>query len=196
MIRDQLRIPDPIADVQEVLELVRSSRPSRDNEAGHIKRAFCCAALLLAAVQPPKVKVFFGGQTLALVRLINSSLILGRGLPGAAGSFLMWQFRSLPDHSENRPFYAFGLVALALLAGTNYSTSEVDELAEFVEQIESAIRDPAGVTTPEMFHGSFLNDPHIDVSSHTEWRTLATRLRSKHPESTRLTALTRRMEIT
>jgi len=197
IIRDQLRIPDPIGDVQEVLELIRFSRPREDDETGHIKRAFCCAALLLAAVQPSNLKSYFGGQTLTLVRLINSALVLGGGLPEAAGSFLNYRFQSLTDSSVDRPFYAFGLVALALLVGTEKdSTDDIDELAAFVERIEAHVRDPEGVTTPEIFHGSFLNDPHVDGSNHAEWRALAAHLRSKFPESTRLTALTRRMEIT
>lgn len=200
-IRDEVLIPSPMKwEPKEVLSLVRWSQPEDPawtpgsaGERGHVMRAFCCAALLRAAAEPANVE-YFDGENQTLIQLIESTLFLNRGLPGAVGSFLTWRFPRLRADDEERPFFAFGLVALALLVRRDsLAALEIDTLVAFVEQAEAAVRDPMGVCTPDMFEGSFLAGTHFDLR-HAAWRSLARRLRSHLPQSERVVALARRIE--
>jgi hypothetical protein len=191
VIRDEVRIPEPFRDVQEVLEL---SRAYYRTEREKIMCAFCCAALMCAKLHPPNEKIFFGGENISLVRSIDCAIEVGGRLPEAAGSFLSWRFRMLAHDNRRRPFLALGMVALALLGlPDTFSTVEVDEMAIFVERVEAEYRDPAGVCTLDMFDGSFVNDSNWDGDP-AQWQSLAGKMRSKFPDSSRLVSLTRRIE--
>lgn len=131
---------------------------------------------------------------MTLIRLIESALFLGRGLPKATGDFLAWRFETLALRNVLRPLYAFGIVALALIVSEDSSSNEVDALAEFIEQAEAAVRDPAGVCTHEMFPGSFLSDATEFNGGEKEWRRLAAQLRMKFPHAPRMVALMERIE--
>src|SRR5262249_23084848 len=160
---------------------------------GHIMRAFCCAALLRAAAEPENAGSF-EGENETLIQLIDSMLFLNRGLPEAAGSFLTWRMRLLSLDDDTRPFFAFGLVALALLVERKLlSGSHIDTLITFVEQCEEVTADRLGVGVPEMLRGSFLGRSYYN-QRHGEWRALAARLRVALPGSERVVALARRIE--
>jgi hypothetical protein len=185
---------------KEVLELVRWSqpedpewKPGSTGERGHAMRAFCCAALLRAATEPGN-EAHFAGENQTLIQLIESALFLNRGLPEAAANFLTWRLPQLRSDDEERPFFAFGLVALTLLLGQRWlAASQIEELVELVERTEAAVRDPMGVCTPDMFEGSFLAATYFN-QRHAAWRALAARLRSAMPDSERVVTLARRIE--
>jgi hypothetical protein len=200
-IRDEVRVPAPLPwQPKEVLELVGWSQPEKPawkpgstGERGHIMRAFCCAALLRAAAESAN-QGYFGGENQTLIQLIESALILGRGLPEAAGSFLTWRIPLLRTDDDERPFFAFGLVALALSVGQDSLTAhDIDALVDYVDRTETAARDPMGVCTPDMFNGSFLAGTCYD-RRHAAWRALAAKLRSRVPDAQRLVASALRIE--
>jgi hypothetical protein len=200
-IRNEVRVPAPMPwEPKEVLALVRWSqpedpawKPGSTGERGHIMRAFCCAALLRAAAEPEN-DGYFDGENQTLIQLIESALFLNRELPEAAGSFLTWRIPQLRSDDDERPFFAFGLVALALLLRQpSLAASDIDALVTFVEQAEADVRDPMGVCTPDMFQASFAAGTHHNLR-HAAWRALAARLRSRIPDSERVVALTRRIE--
>jgi hypothetical protein len=157
--------------------------------------AWCCAALLRAAAEPAN-DGYFDGENQTLIQLIDSALVLNRGLPEAAGSFLTWRLPQLRTGDEERPFFAFGLVALALLfRQPPLTASDIDVLVAFVERAEAGVRDPMSVCTPDMFEGSFLAGTYFK-QRHVAWRALAARLRSRVPDSAHVVALARRIEAT
>jgi hypothetical protein len=119
---------------------------------------------------------------------------LGAGLPEAAAGFLAWRLPALSIADAERPFFAFGLVAVALLAFRDaFAPPEVDRLIAFVEEEEAAVRDPTGACTPDMFGRSFLAETCFD-QRHGAWRALAARVRSSFPNAVRLVGLARRIE--
>jgi hypothetical protein len=198
-IRDDHRVPAPMGwEPKEVLELMRWSKPGRDDwtpgspgDRGHAIRAFCCAALLRAAAEPANAD-WFEGENQTLVPAIESALHLGLGLPEAAARFLTWRFPSLPGHDENRPFFAFGLIALMLLLRPRaLSASEIDEMVDFVERAEIEACESA--TMPGPHQDSFM-DMTFYTLRHAEWQTLAARLRESVTGAPRVTALARRVE--
>jgi hypothetical protein len=183
-----------------VLELIRWSqpedpawKPGSTGEGGHVMRAFCCAALLRAAAEPAN-DGYFQGENQTLIQLIDSTLVLKGELPQAAGSFLTWRIPLMRFDDEERPFFTFGLVALALLEKReSLSAADVDAMISFIERSEAAVRDPMGVCMPDMFKGSFLAETYFD-QCHAAWRALAKQVRLSVPEFERMTALARRIE--
>ena len=137
-------------------------------------RAFCCAALLHAAGDPAnRDQGFAGNQNDTLAPLIESALALGHDLPAAAARYITWHLPSLKASDDNRPFYAFGLLVLAVLGTPDaFSLEDVEALAAFVDRAEMQVRDSAGVCTPDMFNGSFLELTRYDGNHHV-WRALA-----------------------
>ena len=143
--------------------------------------------LLRAAAEPSNGRYFYGDNQ-TLIQLIGSALFLNRGLAEAAGSFLTWRIPQLRSDDPERPFFVFGLVALALLMKQpSLEASALDELIAFVEQAE------ADACTPDMLEGSFLATTYYNLR-HAAWRALATRLRTSMPDSERVVALARRIE--
>jgi len=202
VIRDSIRVPDPFEwHPKEVLELIRWSRPDdpewrpgSTGRRGHIMRAFSCAALLRTPAVPPNYDCLWGdNQTLA--QLIESALILGDGLPEALASFLTWRFPLLSLTEEERPFFAFGVILLALLISfEKFSPAEVEEMVAFVMQAESSVRDPTGACTAEMFTGSFFTNAGFNQCHHV-WRSLAARLLSRFAGIPSIVALIRKIEM-
>jgi hypothetical protein len=202
-LRDEMHVPAPMPwEPKEVLQLVRWSQPDDPNvqnastgERGHTIRAFCCAALLRAAAEPAN-EGYFDGENSTLIQLIESALSLERGLPELAGRFLTWRIPRMRTDDEESPLFAFGLLALAgLIRPQPLVASDVDELVSFVENVEADLRDPTGACTREMFEGSsFLACTNFDLR-HAAWRGLAVRLRSAMPDSDRVVALARRVEL-
>lgn len=200
-IRDEARLPSPLRwEPKEVLALVRWSQPDDPNwkpgstgQRGHIMRAFCCSALLRAAADPSN-DGFFDGENQTLIQLIDSALFLNRGLPEAAGRFLTWRLPQLRSDDPERPFFAFGLVAIALLLNPRSpKPSDIDALISFVEGAEAEARDLMRVRPPNMIEDSFLAGTFFD-QRHSVWRALATRLRLRMSDSERVVGLARRIE--
>ena len=149
-IRDTVIVSSPMDF--EVLSLVRWSRPLPHDIDGHIQRAFCCATLLRAGQE----SYHFGKD--ALIPLIDSSLVIGEGLPKALASFVTWQIPRMPADCAVRPAFAFGLVAVAMLSLANeFATSEIETIAGFAESAELDFRDPTGACTIDMFEGSLVD---------------------------------------
>jgi hypothetical protein len=200
-IRDTARVPTPMPwEPKEVLEPIRWSqpedptwKPGSTGERGHVMRAFCCAALLRAAAEPEN-DGHFSGENETLIQLIYSALILNSGFPEATGSYLTWRIPRMRGDDEERPFFAFGLIALlVLLKPGSLTTSNIDTLVSFVEQAEADVRCPMGDCTPEMIQASFLSWTYHSLR-HAAWRALAATMRMRLPDFERVVALARRIE--
>ena len=189
----------------EVLELMRWSEPDEpepnnrsSGQRGHIMRAFCCAALLRAAADPVnKCQLFVDSQNEALGPLIDSAVSIDRGLPAAAASFLTWGIDCLDEAEELRPFFGFGLLALALLSAPGrFSESDADELVAFIERAEICARNPPEAYKPhfDFIVGSSFLQFTVYNQRHSTWRSLAARLRSGFPDWGGLAAMARRIE--
>ena len=184
---------------QEVLELTRWSQPDEPTPQhrfsamqGHIMRAFSCAALLRAGGDPANHD-YLCGENQSLVTLIDSATTIASGLPEAAARFLTWRIPRLVN-DEERPLFAFGLVALAILyAPRLWSSAEVDEMTQFIERAEADVRDPMGVCTTDMLGDASLLDLTRFGQRHNVWQQLATRLLSADGVTRRLAALLRRI---
>ena len=201
-IRDMLYVPAPLQSVPgEVLELTRWSKPwdpaapgGDVARRGHAMRAFCCAALLSAAADPGNLGyMFVGDQNETLAPMIESALFLGDPFPSATAQFLTSRVPMLRLGDALLPFFAFGLLATCLLAKpAAASAADVDALVAFVDESETAVRDPLRVCTPAMLGGSFLN-----VTCHNQrhklWRRLAVSLRTTYPDNARLVRLSNRV---
>jgi hypothetical protein len=191
-IRDSLSVPSPMAFYPaEVLRLVRWSSASSMHE--HAMRAFCCATLLRAAATPANA-TFRTGENETLVQMIDSAVALQRGLPETTASFIAWRIGTPTVHSEERPFFAFGLLSLALLSSScMVDMTQLEELAAFVEQVEMAVRAAGSSRARDVSGDSFL-----DITSHrlrhAVWKSLAARLRPLVLEGSRVDALARRVE--
>lgn len=185
---------------REVLSLVgwsviRKSEWEHDKteERGHVMRAFCCAAMLRAQAEPGN-KYDTGGGLTALINLIDSAMFLQRGVPEAAARFLAWCVPIMHVGDDDRPLYAFGLVSLALLLRRDaFSETDMDTLVTFAESVDMAVRDPEGWYTPDELGGSPI-DGVGPTRSKDAWRSLAARLHAHVPDSTRVTAMTKRFE--
>jgi hypothetical protein len=200
-IRDASLLPSPMEwEPREVLQLIRWSqpedptwKPGSTGERGHIMRAFSCATLLRAAPDPAN-EGEFRGENATLIQLIDSALYLGRGLPAAAASFLAWRAPLMPPDDTERPFFAFGLLALSLLVSPGaLSPPDVDALVAFVEHTEALVRQNEYADVPATSNGSFLSLTSFDLR-HSAWRALAAQLISRFSNADRLVALARRIE--
>ena len=99
----------------------------------------------------------------------------------------------MPFTDDARPFFAFGLIAIALVCRRDVlQPADVDLLVDFVERAETAFRDPLGVCTPDMFEGTFLRFTHYD-QRHAAWRALARRLQADFADVPRVAALAKRI---
>jgi hypothetical protein len=156
-------------------------------------RAFCCAALLRAADDPANADFYFvEGKNDTLAPLICSALWLGRELPTAAARFITWHFPSLRPSDKDRPFYAFGLLVLAVLGAPDALGDEaLEALVGFTERCERHLRDPLGVCTPDMLEGSFL--AVSDDQNHYQWRGFARDLATRRADLRRVVELATRV---
>ena len=179
LIRDTVRVPSPLDNVPgEVLALCRWSRARPGDVTVHIKRAFCCAALLRAGEDPPG-SLHTSGLNQALALLVVSALELGGELPAALAAFLTWRIPRMPTDDEERPAFAFALAAVALLSSRDhFADSQLEEIAGFVEAVEMDFRDRTGACTIDMFSGSLLDLLHFDQCHHS-WQRLALETREK-----------------
>jgi hypothetical protein len=201
-IRDLARIPCSLDLVPlEVLELVRWSTPGSHraqgtvDRRGHLMRAFCCAVLLRAAVDPEnRGKTFTASENQTIAALVDSAVILQRPVLHAAAGFITWRIEGMKETDELRPFFAFGLLALAALAEPEiFPVAEIAALAAFVERTEMSLRDPTGSCTLDMLPGSFLSLTDF-TAKHALWRALAATIESRFSHSKRICDLARRVK--
>ena len=80
---------------KEVLDLTRWSEPGELSGVGddavlreHLKRAFCCAALLRGSCEPGNADVDFGCESDTLVQALASACVLGPEIARAALQFV------------------------------------------------------------------------------------------------------------
>lgn len=184
-IRDQGAVPAPMGwEPKEVLELIRWSepddpawKPGSTGTRGHEMRAFACAALLRAAAEPLN-RGYFDGENSTLAQLLASALVLGPEAQEAAARFLAWRAPSMDPEleGEERPFFAFGLLVLAVvLRRGRLSDQALAAAAAWARAEEAAAADalPEGLKradTPWL-----LRLTYFDLR-HSVWRALAARL--------------------
>jgi hypothetical protein len=189
-IRDSLSLASSMAFYPaEVLRLVRWSRATHERE--HAMRAFCCAALLGAAALPGNA-AFRTGENETLAQMIESALFLQRGVPEVTASFVIWRIETQSVHRGERPFFAFGLLALLLLSAPAMFVPQSEELAAFVEHFEAREGGQEGAGLTEVSRDSFLEST-FHRQRHGVWRSLAARLSPLVPASSRAEALMRRI---
>lgn len=181
-IRDHGIVPVPMGwEPKEVLELIRWSqpedpgwKPGSTGERGHRMRAFACAALLRAAAEPPN-DGYFGGENSTLAQVIESALELGPEVQEAAARFLTWRTPGMGEDDE-RPFFAFGLLALAvLLRAGRLSDDDLAAAARWVLAEEAAERAALGAALPPNAEEWLLGLTFFN-SRDTVWRRLAGRI--------------------
>ncbi|MFT4177052.1 MAG: hypothetical protein QM627_10400 [Luteolibacter sp.] len=123
----------------EVLELIRWSEPENSEwkpgstgTRGHKMRAFSCAVLLATPNFEPDKET--------LIQMVDSVLILGREAQEATSKFLVWRIDRL-GREEDRPFFALALAAIIQVLDPSLSMVNERELADWIENEESAARD-------------------------------------------------------
>jgi hypothetical protein len=127
----------------EVLHLTRWSEPEKyftgENEMrrAHIERGFSCTALLLAAARS---EYYGDDEDPTVIQLIDSATVLGRPLPDLAARFLTWRLGNCPHDDHVRPFYACGLLVLALQNHPGITEPQAAELCEWVIAEEAEAR--------------------------------------------------------
>lgn len=149
----------------EVLQLIRWSepadihwKPGSVGMRGHYIRSFSCAVILAT----PNCE----SEKETLIQLIHSVLRIGTEAMEATARFLVWKIDSL-KHEEDRPFFAFALAAIIQSLINPLSTSQEQDLADWVACEESSERaylagyDDSYRTTTWLFglsHNNMLND--------------------------------------
>jgi hypothetical protein len=166
---------------KDVLELIRWSepddpgwRPGGTGIRGHIMRAFACAALLRAAAEPVN-DGYFDGENQTIAQLLASALMLGHEVQEAASRFLVWRVAQLKAY-EDRPFFAFALLLLAVvLNGDRFSEGTLAYLADWAVAEEAREREAVAGCLPD--HGEqWLLGLTFHDQRHDVWRFLARRL--------------------
>lgn len=138
-IRDEGVVFAPMGwEPKEVLELIRWSepedpawRPGSTGERGHLMRAFCCAALIRAAAEPAN-DGYFSGENQSVIQLIASTLELGRSAQHAALRALTWRQMHAPADLDERPFFALGILLLAVALGLDSEGAMLQRLCAWV----------------------------------------------------------------
>jgi len=161
---------------QEVLELIRWSEPEDPEwkpgdvgERGHLMRAFSCAALLRAAAEPGNL---LDGENSTLAQLVASTLALGRDVQVAAARFLAWRVPML-NRDEERPFFAFALLFLAvLLREERLSDEALAAAGEWMIAEEAAEAEAQGEHVPTPQGPWLLRLSFFDLR-HSLWRAFA-----------------------
>ncbi|HEX6041831.1 hypothetical protein [Longimicrobium sp.] len=184
-IRETGEVPAPIGWVpQEVLELCRWSEPDREETSEdvlreHHVRAFACAALLRAGAEPANAEaVWSHGPTLA--QMTASALALGPEWIDVLGGFLTARLAQ-PGLADERPFFAFALLFLAVTA--RGGPLDGDALATAASW---AIDEEAAAAAEYFFGSPPSRAPwllRIDVSDLRDdvWRSFARRMRDEAP---------------
>lgn len=115
---------------KEVLQLIRWSEPEDPNWKpgstglrGHKIRAFSCAVLLATPNFEPDKDT--------LIQMVDSAFLLGSEAQEATAKFLVWRIDAL-GREEDRPFFAFALAAVAQSIISPLSTSQEQDLSDWV----------------------------------------------------------------
>lgn len=140
-IRDDGTVPAPMDWVpREVLSLVRWTEPGDPNQSlwDHHRLAFVCAALLRADAEPANHATLIS-EVDSLAGLLDSAIVLGGPILDAALPFLAWRVAH-PAEDTERPFFAFGVLLLAVLRRQRYAEERIGELAVAVIDEEARVR--------------------------------------------------------
>jgi hypothetical protein len=162
----------------EVLCLTRWSVPEKfysdesELRRAHIERGFACTALLLAAAQLKGDE-----DDVAIIQLIDSATVLGSPLPELAARFLTWRLGTCPHDDRGRPFYACGLLVLALLNHPGVAAPQAASLCDWVIAEEATTRRLLRdfIDTDQWLFGLGLTELH------DKWRSYLGRARDAAP---------------
>ncbi len=182
-IRENLEVPAPLAwEPKEVLELVRWSEPDDPprEPSGHLTRAFCCTALLLAATDPENDTILSENET--IIQLVLSSIALGTEACNRAVEFLAWRLLCDPYDEEEHPFFAVALLLLRThLYRAEDSTSDLLALCEWARVEEARLRKELGCATPDSKDDYWLLGLVVHDQRHSAWQSAAATYLSNPP---------------
>jgi hypothetical protein len=177
-IRDDCEIPAPLEwEPREVLELIRWSEPDDPTwkpggvgRRGHLMRAFCCTALLIAGADE-RNRDWIEGENSTLVQLLDSLSSIGTPFQAAGLSLIAWRLDHIAADEEERPFFLLATLVLALRA-TNQLDEEIAlELSNLVVDHERAIRESDWAVLPEAANRWLLGLTHFDLK-HERWERI------------------------
>lgn len=191
LIANRLTLPSPMRwHPAEVLELERWSEPGKDQSGKalgrqHRRRAFACAALLIAQGDPAnRLDIFGGNQT--LIQLIESLDALRLKLDDEAAGLLLWLIPRLGDIDRSEGDHAFlglGLVYFALGLPT-WSNADLIALLDWLMAAEGAMAGRWRRTPAPNLVGQWLLTTTIYNQRHEKWRRfgpkLLARLQPRH----------------
>jgi hypothetical protein len=168
---DSLEVPDRRGHTYpwEVLELTRWSTP--DYKRGHVKRAFSCAALLLAA-GVPGTSSYFIGEPPTVMNLLTSARALGEPHLSSVAGLIAWRLAETEVEVADSLFFILGL--LIVLRTSSAFTVKPDQwsaLATWLDEAELNAR---------IENGSDLGDWLLDVAGHHVQHGLWKRAAQEH----------------
>ncbi len=183
-LRNSGRPPAPMGwEPMEALELARWATPETESagstaelEREHRMRAFATAALLRAAAEPANQDGRFVSSNDTLAALLSSARSLGDESAADVASFVAWQVSRLGADQE-RPFFAYALLVLAVLGSTWTITDPwLSQLCTWVVDEEDAERKFQMETTLPSFQskgpGEWLLSLTCFNQHHGIWRAL------------------------
>ena len=186
---------------KEVLQLTRWSEPDEmtpnrsHGKRGHIIRAFCCVALLLAGADTAN-DGYIDGENETLAQALESCLYLGREYCQGLGELLSWRYPSLRDYDDFPLFVIFALIVLALNVRTKEISREQSALL-VAKMTEEEIRLRGDEECPWIFNNrkfrsSFLGMETFD-QMHKKWMYFASELLTNHSEHVEVADLAKLM---
>ena len=142
-LRDSGVIPVPMKwEPMEALQLTTYGEPGAFGDPSeeefrreHLARAFACAAMLRAEVEPEN---HFLGREGGVASLVSSALFLGVQVEQQCGAFLLWRIDQFKWY-EKRPLFALALVLLCVLS-RRVNDANVIVLCDWVLEEKAAER--------------------------------------------------------
>lgn len=177
LLRDTCVVPAPIGwEPREALQLACYGEPGAFGDPSeeefrreHLARAFACAAMLRAEVEPEN---HFLGRIDGIASVVSSSLYLGKETEKQCGRFLAWRIAQL-EEDEDRPFFALALVLLLFLSRP-VNDDAVNVLCDWVFGEQDADRR----FLVDYFHaGNSRLRLQFDCEEHRVWRILSSKLK-------------------
>lgn len=125
-------VPNPISPcVVESLRLARWKNPKSSDTAGHTRRLFACAVLLIAHCDSANRSALMGENTSCIVAL--DSMVALRGAHCMA--FIRWGMAALNSHIDEAPFVVMAMVlAAARFSAAEISKPELLHLVQYANQ--------------------------------------------------------------
>ena len=178
-LRDEGELPLPRWVPLEVLELIRWSnpddptwKPGSTGRRGHIMRAFACSALLRIGGEPSH-RDYFDGENQTLAQLLASVDALGEPLALSTRRFLAWRLAGFPGDDQERPFFIFSLLLLAVSVHPRPPESGLESLLDWLLEDERRVREQG--ILPERADRWLLGLTHFDLR-HDVWAGMGPRL--------------------